>query len=67
MHRLLIGLGRLAGAVGILLLAVSVLVRASGGYSVGDFEAVTLLRAGVAAMVAACLAYVVSMADPAGR
>lgn len=67
MHQLLVWLGRFAGVIGVLLVGVSVLVRLSGGYHVGDFETVTLLQAGVAAMVAACLAYVASMADPAGR
>lgn len=67
MHQSLVWLGRLAGTLGLLLSAFAVASRVTGAHLVGDFEVVTLLRAGVAAMVAACLAYLASMADPAGR
>jgi hypothetical protein len=55
--------GRLLGITGVALTAVAVATRLGGAFHLGRFEAVTLLNAGVAAMVAACLAYLVSIAE----
>jgi hypothetical protein len=51
----------------VLVSTVAVLARASGSFHVGNFEALTLLQAGIAAMVVGCLAYITSMADPGSR
>jgi hypothetical protein len=67
MQLLLVWVGRLAGAAGVLISAVAVLARLSGSFQVGDFQALTLLQAGAAAMVMGALAYIASMADPASR
>lgn len=55
--------GRLAGAIGVLMTAVAVAARLGGAYQLGDYQAITLLQAGVAAMVLGCLAYVAAMAE----
>jgi hypothetical protein len=67
MRLLLVWMGRLSGATGVLVSAVAVLARVSGSFHVGNFEASTLLQAGIAAMVVGCLAYVASIADPGSR
>ncbi len=55
--------GRLLGITGVALTAAAVATRLGGTFHLGRFEAVTVLNAGVAAMVGACLAYLVSMAE----
>jgi hypothetical protein len=67
MRLLLVWMGRLSGAAGVLVSAVAVLARMSGSFHVGGFEAATLLQAGIAAMVAGCLSYVASLAEPGNR
>jgi hypothetical protein len=67
MRLLLVWVGRLAGALGLVVSAVAVFARASGMFHMGSFETVTVLQGGVAAMVVGCLAYVTSVADPASR
>jgi hypothetical protein len=67
MQLMLVWVGRLAGALGVLVSLVAVLARASGSFQVGSFQALTLLEAGTSAMVLGGLAYVASMADPASR
>lgn len=52
-------LGRLAAVAGVLLSAVSGLLRLLGHYWVGGFQAGTLLLGGIALMVFACLCYLV--------
>jgi hypothetical protein len=63
MHVFLLWVGRLAGTVGVLITAVAVLTRFAGSYQLGSFQVVTLLQAGTAAMVLACLGYVASSAE----
>lgn len=57
MENLLIWLGRGAGIVGTLVCVVAVLARLGGHYRLGGFEALTLLQAGMAGMVFACLCF----------
>ncbi len=52
-------IGRLAGLAGIIACAVSLALRLSGTYWLADVPVGTLYQAGVGAMVAACLAYLV--------
>ena len=63
MPEVLLWIGRLAGAVGVLLSAAAVLARFSGAYTLGSFQVTTLLQAGTAAMVLACLGYIASVAE----
>ena len=63
MQVFLLWIGRLAGALGVLLSAVAVLTRLAGSYQLGSFQALTLLQGGTAVMVLACLAYVASSAE----
>ena len=65
---ILLWIARLAAAAGVALTIMAVLGRLAGAYQLGDFQALTLLQAGTAAMVLGCLAYVASMAEgPSGR
>lgn len=50
-------LGRLAAVAGVLLSAISGMLRLQGHYWVGGFQAGTLLLGGIALMVFACLCY----------
>jgi hypothetical protein len=59
--------GRTLGVVGTALTAVAVATRLGGAYEVGAFQALTVLNAGVAAMVGGCLAYVALLAERASR
>jgi hypothetical protein len=63
MHGMLMWIGRVASLLGVGLCAVAIAVRASGGYQLGSFQALTLLDAGTAAMVMGCLAYIASFAE----
>ena len=54
MHDALLLLGRLAGAVGVLICVLAVIVRIGGHYTFGGFEVGTLFLGGIAAMVAGC-------------
>ena len=67
MALLLVWVGRLAGSLGALVTGLAVLARATGSFHLGSFEAMTLLQAGVAAMVLGCLAYLAAMVEPGGR
>jgi hypothetical protein len=59
--------GRALGAIGVALTAVSVATRLGGTYAIGSFQVLTVLNAGVAAMVGGCLAYVAMLAERASR
>ena len=65
MLMLLMWVGRLAGLVGMLMTLAAVTARLGGAYQLGSFDASTVLTAGIAAMVAGCLAYVASVAEQA--
>jgi hypothetical protein len=48
-------LGNIAGALGVLICAISGIARVSGTYHLGGFEAMTLFNGGVGLMVMGCL------------
>ena len=65
-------LGRAAGFGGMLLCVVAAAVRLAGGYYLWTFQLVTLLQAGIAALVAGCFLLLLALttrvkADRAGR
>ncbi|PIX76446.1 MAG: hypothetical protein CO164_09760 [Rhodocyclales bacterium CG_4_9_14_3_um_filter_68_10] len=62
MENALLWIGRLAGVAGVLVTAAAVLGRLAGHFLVGGFQVGTLMQAGTAAMVFACLAYVALIA-----
>jgi len=63
MQSLLLWIGRLAGFLGVLLVIVAVVRRASGAFSLGAFQVGTVLQGGVAVMVLSCLAYLIVLAE----
>ncbi len=66
MTDLLLWLGRIAGAVGLLVCAFAALVRISGAFWIGGFQVGTLLLAGSACLVAACY-FLLLVATQRGR
>ena len=56
MNALLLKAGQLIGIIGIVLMAVSVVVRLGGSYTVGGYATSALLLAGVGAVSAGCFA-----------
>jgi len=56
-------IGRLGGAAGVVLCAVSVLLRLRGVYNFAGFQIGTLLLAGIAAMLVGCLGYLAAIAE----
>ena len=56
MNALLLRAGQLIGLVGIVLMAVSAVVRLGGSYTVGGYATSTLLLAAVGAVSAGCFA-----------
>lgn len=69
MNELLLWIGRAAGVGGVLLCGVAAVLRLSGHYWLGSFQVGTLLQAGIAAMVAGCLCFLVMLTErtKAGR
>jgi hypothetical protein len=63
MNRLLLWMGRVGGVVGVVLCAVAVMVRLRGAFNLGGFQIGTLLLAGMAAMLFACLGYLAFLAE----
>jgi hypothetical protein len=63
MTTLLLWIGRIAAVGGALLSAVAALARISGQYWIGTFQAGTVLQAGMAAMVAACLCFLIVLLE----
>ena len=63
MENLLLWIGRLGGAAGVVICAVAVLGRLRGVYNLAGFQIGTLLLAGIAAMVVGCLGYLVAIAE----
>jgi hypothetical protein len=56
MNAALVWIGRVAGAIGVAVCALGAIARVTGHYTVGNYQAGTLLLAGIASMVAGCLA-----------
>ncbi|MBL8447633.1 MAG: hypothetical protein JNJ44_09515 [Zoogloeaceae bacterium] len=54
MEGLFLGLGRLAGLLGVLLSVVAVVLRLTGRYHIGSFGAGVVLQAGMAAILVGC-------------
>lgn len=54
---LLIWIGRITGVLGVLMTVVAVGARLTGTFHVGGFEAGTLMQAGMAVMLVACVSY----------
>ena len=63
MQQLLMWIGRIGGAVGVIVCAIAVLMRVRGVYNFAGFQIGTLLLAGIAAMVVGCLAYLAAIAE----
>jgi hypothetical protein len=63
MDKLLPWLGRIAGVGGALVCAVAVALRLSGKHWIAGYESITLMQAGVAAMVFACLCFLASLSN----
>jgi hypothetical protein len=63
MNHLLRWVARIAGAIGVVLCAVSMLSRMGGVWMVGGFQVGTLLQAGIAGMVLGCLAYLAILVE----
>lgn len=66
MNNLLLLLGRAAGVVGLLLIAVAVVVRLTGAYWLGGFQIGTVLLGGTAALVAGCFALLLVLTSRPG-
>jgi hypothetical protein len=63
MNGLLIWLARMAGTAGVLVILVAVAGRLAGAFWVGGFQVGTLLQAGMAAMLIACLSYLAVLVE----
>ena len=57
MQTLLLWVGRVAGAGGVLIFAVAVAARLGGQSQILDFQTVTVLHASVAVMLVGCVSY----------
>ena len=55
--------GRIAGIAGLALVAVAALARLAGAFWLGGFQIGTLLQAGTALAVLACLGYLAAIAE----
>lgn len=67
MQALLTWIGRVAGIVGVAVAGLAVVGRLGGAYWLGGFQVGTLLQAGMASMLVACLAYVAAIAESPRR
>lgn len=67
MNALLLRGGQLAGLLCIVMMAVSVAGRLTGRYMVGDFQAGTLMLAGIGAVSVGCFLLLWVVADRARR
>ena len=63
MLAVLIWLARIAAVAGVSLIAVAVVARVSGLYTLGGFSSGTILLGGMAAVLLACLGYVTALAE----
>jgi hypothetical protein len=60
---LLLWIGRIGGAVGLLMCAIAVLTRVRGDYILAGYQVGTVLLAGMAAMLVGCLGYLAAIAE----
>ena len=63
MENLLRWAGRAAGLAGLLICAFAVTVRLGGQWSYHNFQVGSILQAGMAMLIVACLAYCASIAE----
>ena len=63
MDNLLLWMARAAGVSGVLLCVVAVVARFSGQYLLGSLQVGTLFQAGIAAMIAGCLCFLVVLTE----
>jgi hypothetical protein len=57
MRTLLTWIGRLAGALGVATIIAAVAARLAGAYWLGGYQVGTILQAGMACVLLACLGY----------
>ena len=60
---LFVWIGRIGGAVGVLLCVIAVLARIRGMFGLAGFQVGTVLLAGMAAMLVGCLGYLAVIAE----
>jgi hypothetical protein len=60
---MLIWIARLAGIAGVLAMVLAVLVRLSGDYWFAGFQVGTILQAGMAGTLVACLGYTAALVE----
>ena len=65
LNALLLWLGRVAGVAGVLICLAAGAARLGGQYWLGGFQLITLLQGGMAAMIAACLCFLVVLTERA--
>lgn len=63
MQALLIWMARIAAICGVTLIAVAAVARLSGMYSLAGFNSGTMLQAGMALVLLACLAYLATLVE----
>jgi hypothetical protein len=63
MDRLILTAGRVAGLLGIAVIAFAAIARLAGHYTIGDFQAVTLLVAGMGGVMVGCFGLLWSLAE----
>lgn len=63
MHKLLLWIARIAGAAGVAAMALAATGRLAGVYWIAGFQVGTVLQAGMAATLVACLGYVAVLAE----
>lgn len=67
MNSVLLRGGQLAGVIGILLIAVSVVARLGGRFTLGGFATGTLMLAGIGAVSVGCFLLLSMLAERGGR
>ena len=60
-------IARLAGVCGVVAIGLAMAGRLAGAYWLGGFQVGTVLQAGMAAMLLACLAYLIALVELVGR
>jgi hypothetical protein len=63
---MLVWTGRIGGLLGVAAIALAAVARLSGAWSLGGFQVGTLLQAGMAAVLVACLAYLAALVEQRG-
>jgi len=67
MDKHLLWLARVSALLGIALCAAAVITRLLGSYAMGPFQVGTVLLAGMAATIVACLAYLIVLVEARAR